>query len=167
LVQHQSQVVFVQELVALALVLQPGDPGYSSTVQHGLIIPLRAFVGSVNERHWGCSGSLVSGADGTAYGTGIQNTLDIVNGCTDTATAAYFCQNLVLDGFSDWFLPSRDEVKKIYLNRVSLNLSNISRLNSSSEIDAAKMWAITFDDGMETYSFKAGPSLDFRPCRYF
>ncbi|GAG27669.1 unnamed protein product, partial [marine sediment metagenome] len=31
---------------------------------------------------WGCYGTLISGADGTAVGTGEQNTIDIETGCT-------------------------------------------------------------------------------------
>ena len=37
---------------------------------------------------WGCHGTEIDGADGTAIGTGYQNTLDIVAGCSDTPIAA-------------------------------------------------------------------------------
>ena len=66
---------------------------------------------------WGCSGTSITGADGTAIGTGKQNTTAIVNGCeTPDITPAERAYDLVLGGQSDWFLPSKDELNQMYIN---------------------------------------------------
>jgi hypothetical protein len=65
---------------------------------------------------WGCQGTAIAGADGTAIGTGAQNTIEIEDGCTTVGTAAHFCANLTLNTYSDWFLPSQDELGAMYIN---------------------------------------------------
>ncbi len=63
---------------------------------------------------WGCIDDTIDGADGTIIGTGKQNTVDIANDCSDISFAAKTCQDLSLNGFSDWFLPSKDELLEMY-----------------------------------------------------
>ena len=58
-------------------------------------------------------------AQGTALGTGQANTAAIVAQTIENqhcvAGAAYICDNLVEGGYSDWYLPSKDELDKLYL----------------------------------------------------
>ena len=80
---------------------------------------------------WGCYGNSFTGADGLEIGTGKQNTIDIVAFCDTVVTAADICANLILEGYSDWFLPSRDELKLMHQtigNEDSLGLGNIGNL---------------------------------------
>jgi hypothetical protein len=101
----------------VAYILQPGDNGYVAGQLHGLIVaPSDQGTGS----QWGCYGTVIFGADGTAIGTGNQNTIDIMNGCSTAGIAARLCGDLVLNGYSDWYLPSWDELTKLYLNRLAI-----------------------------------------------
>jgi hypothetical protein len=64
---------------------------------------------------WGCYVTDVSAAAGTTLGTGQANTAAIVAaGCA--GYAANICSDLVLNGYSDWFLPSRDELRFMATN---------------------------------------------------
>ncbi len=65
---------------------------------------------------WGCFRTPITGARGTAVGTGKQNTQDMLTACQDADTAARLCVNFALNGVSGWFLPSRDELALMYRN---------------------------------------------------
>jgi uncharacterized repeat protein (TIGR02543 family) len=105
---------------------------------------------------WGCYETLISGADGTAVGTGEQNTIDIEAGCTTAGTAADICANLSLGGYSDWFLPSKDELNLMYTN---LKLAGVGGFAddycwSSSECTASLAWLQGFDGGSQYGGYK-------------
>ena len=66
---------------------------------------------------WGCRPLSIPGTL-TAIGTGAANTaLIVANGCSDVGFAARICSDLVLNGYNDWFLPSKDELNQLYLQR--------------------------------------------------
>jgi hypothetical protein len=99
----------------VAYILQPADLGYNPNVPHGLIAaPSDQSTGAL----WGCNGTTISGAWQESIGTGNQNTIDIMNGCSEAGIAARVCGDLILNGFSDWYLPSREELNKLYLNQI-------------------------------------------------
>jgi hypothetical protein len=67
---------------------------------------------------WGCFENNVTGAVGTAIGTGAQNTDAIVSfdGCDDGSPAALAATGYSLNGYDDWFLPSKDELNLMWKN---------------------------------------------------
>ena len=128
----------------IAYILQPGDPGYDPSLQQGLVATVADISGGAT---WGCSGTLIAGADGTAIGTGNQNTIDIMAGCATVGIAARLCGNLVEGGYSDWYLPSKDELDKLYLNRVAIGGFVTNPYWSSTEFDTNDAWLQGFAIG--------------------
>jgi hypothetical protein len=98
--------------------LQPGDPGYVSLNNNGLIVYPR-LLGTAT---WGCVNSYLE-VTNTALGTGSDNTDAIVAGCTQVGIAAKICSDLTVGGYSDWYLPSKDELNKVYLQRTATQLA--------------------------------------------
>ena len=92
-----------------------GVIAYIDSSGHGLI----AAPSDIGTAAWGCYGTAISGADGVAIGTGNQNTIDIMNGCSTAGIAARLCGDLVLGGYSDWFLPSFDEFYSLSFERTN------------------------------------------------
>lgn len=92
-------------------ILQPIDEGYIAGETHGLIAAPSDQTDSVE---WGCTGISITGADETKIGSGKQNTIDILASCFTLGIAARVCDTLILNGYSDWYLPSIEEFKKLY-----------------------------------------------------
>jgi len=106
---------------------------------------------------WGCEGTEILGADGTAVGTGEQNTIDIEAGCVTAGTAADICANLSLGGYDDWFLPSKDELNLMYTNLLAEGVGGFVFLAlywSSSEYDADLAWAQFFYNSYQSDELK-------------
>ncbi|MDP2856017.1 MAG: DUF1566 domain-containing protein [bacterium] len=148
----------------VAYILQPGDPGYASDAQHGLIAaPSDQSTAAI----WGCAGTLISGADGQAIGTGNQNTIDIMAGCSAAGIDARLCADLTLNGYSDWYLPSKDELNKLYLNKAAVGGFTSNDYWSSSENSANTAWRQHFDNGAQSNDTKKDITNYVRAVRAF
>jgi uncharacterized protein (TIGR02145 family) len=148
----------------IAYIYQSGDPGYVPGETHGLIA---AASDQSTGAEWGCYPTLLSGADGTALGTGNQNTIDIMAGCATPGIAARLCGDLELNGYSDWYLPSRDELDKLYINQVAIGGFANGLGWSSSENDNVTAWAPYFAGGFQGIAFKSDNRLPVRAVRSF
>lgn len=102
---------------------------------------------------WGCFATGISGADGQAIGTGYQNTLDIASGCSETPIAASEALAYESEDYSDWYLPSLDELNEMY-NTIGTGGSegNIGGFSSnwywsSSESNNYGAYDVNFGDG--------------------
>tara|TARA_B100001059_G_C17670361_1_gene494192 strand:- start:77 stop:835 length:759 start_codon:yes stop_codon:yes gene_type:complete len=82
------------------------------TGKHGLVVG-KEDLGAYN---WGCLNVTIPGADIIDIGGGLQNTLDILAGCSDRPIAASIAFEYEYEDFADWYLPSRSELQEIYLS---------------------------------------------------
>jgi hypothetical protein len=140
----------------VAYILVSGDPGYVPGENHGLIA---ALIDQGSNLKWSNGTALVTGAIATMIGTGNQNTTSIVASQGVGSYAAQSCADLGTGGYSDWYLPSKDELIKLQINQVSIgNFTSNGTYWSSSEIDIDKAWAKKFDTGIDQSNNKLGLS---------
>ena len=137
----------------LAYILQPADPGYDPNVKHGLIA---APADQRSGMEWGCAGTATGGTS-TTLGTGQANTTAIVNGCLESSNAAYFCNALVSGDYSDWYLPSRDELHKLYQSKDIIGGFASDRYWSSSEGSEHSAWSHDFGNDSVALNYKYHP----------
>lgn len=89
------------------------------TGSHGLIVaPFDQSTGM--QWYNGSNTTIGTGPAGYGIGQGNANTNAIVTSQGAGNYAAKLCYDLVLNGYSDWYLPSKDELNKLYENRSML-----------------------------------------------
>jgi len=138
----------------VAYILQSGDPGYVAGETRGLIA---AAADQSTGMIWSNVQTTLVGATSTALGAGQANTAAIAGQAGCNSGAAYFCYNLVEGGYSDWYLPSKDELDKLYLNRDAIGgFASATSYWSSSENYADFAWYSYFGDGFQDYDGKDG-----------
>jgi len=122
---------------------------------------------------WGCTGTL-TGATGTAIGTGAANTAAIVSsGCATSGSVIELVSNLNLNGYDDWFLPSEDELTEIYTNISIVNATTIANGGqvtsqfhwSSTEINTTAATLVNLTTGVIGGSGKDGNIYFAKPVR--
>jgi len=100
-------------------ILQPGDLGFDSAICHGLIC-------TSTDKIIKSSFSIASmnfGGNGKEIGYGSENTNNIFNFAGNNAPGAAYCYKLNHQGYSDWFLPSINELHAL----IEANMSYIQR----------------------------------------
>jgi hypothetical protein len=114
---------------------------------------------------WGCwevSNTLfigtTVGTTGTAVGTGAANTAAIITACGigggplqnggTTINAAAAAKAYTLNGFTDWYLPSKDELSLLYNNKSVVGNFTYYYF-SSSEVGANAEWVQEFSNGIQ------------------
>ncbi len=131
----------------IGYILQPGDSGYDPLYQKGYVVT-SADVGS---SIWGTSG--ISITTSVALGTGAANTAAILAGVTARPIAASIAAAVTDGGYSDWYLPSFNEIYKIISTGV-LSDSGPSPYWSSSQNSATLAYAINVPSGSSNVSSK-------------
>ena len=97
----------------------PLDSLWGKLYQGGLIFYLdttdgTGLVSALSDQsagvQWYNGGNLTTNATGAAIGTGQANTDSIISNQGAGNYAAYICDTLTLNAFTDWFFPSKDEL---------------------------------------------------------
>jgi hypothetical protein len=143
----------------IAYFLVDGDPGYDATTPHGLIAASSDQRTSAGIQWY--NGSYIStGATGTNVGTGLSNTNTIITsqGPTSTDYPAGLARAYTGGGFTDWYLPSINELAKLYLNRVLIGgfaIYDNANYWSSTEESVFYSMFFNFYDGIPSYNIKS------------
>ena len=154
----------------VAYILQSGDPGYVAGETHGLIAAAADQTTAGGEGagiRWSNTvmgeAATTTGATATALGTGSANTATIilVQGPVATSYAAGLARAYTSGGYVDWYLPSKDELNKLYLSRDAIGgFSSGNFYWSSSEASKDAAWDQSLVYGYQTqYYFKYLPRL--------
>ena len=149
----------------VAYILQAVDPGYDATIQKGLIA---ATSDQSTGIRWYNGSFTTTGATGTAIGTGLSNTNAIIasHGETATSYAAGLARAYTGGGYTDWYLPSKEELNKLRMNRDGIGGFADDFYWSSSEygVDGVLAWYQNFhigadqgaiDKGIRTFNVRA------------
>jgi hypothetical protein len=138
----------------IAYILQNGDPGFDANIQHGLI----AATFDQGSSEW--NDYTITGATGTAIGTGLSNTNAIIasQGTPSIRYAAGLARAYREGGYEDWYLPSQDELSKLYLNRVAIGGFAKVYYWSSTEYGDYDAWTQSFDGGTQSLNDKVNTS---------
>lgn len=149
----------------VAYIFESGDAGYVAGETHGLI----ATTADQGTAIWGCFTVNVSGAEGSAIGTGAQNTIDILAGCATLGIGARVCDDYTSGAYTDWYLPSINELAKLYLNRTAIGGFSTNGYLSSTEytgLESTQINIIQFVNGAPGLTNK-GTAKYIRPIRTF
>ena len=107
-----------------------------------------------SDAEWGCDGVNLAGASRTAVGAGVPNTADIVWGCDGAVTtAADIADAYTLNGYYDWFLPSKDELELLYQQKNYVG-GFVGVYWSSSEHSSDAAWFRNFTDNWRNVAGK-------------
>jgi len=106
-----------------------GQINQSANIFNLVVAPLSS--GETIGPKWKNVNTATAGADSDIDGP--QNTTDIVaDGNSTVYPAGHFCNDLVIGGYTDWYLPAKNELEVCYYNLKPTTASN----NTSSGINA-------------------------------
>ena len=143
-----------------------GQIGVNSVATHYLIVgPLSSAYNA--SKQWKNAATTIAGANSVIDGP--QNTADMVSdGSATVYPAAHFCNNLTIGGFSDWYLPAKNEMQVCNYNlKPSTNDSIVNAGINPNSVPARTSAYSPGDPGQTSAAiFQTGGSEAYVPLPY-
>jgi len=154
----------------VAYILVDGDPGYiDDGEQRGLIAATANQSSGIQWTTDAYQDTAVPapGATGEVLGTGLSNTNAIIaQAGAGNTYAAGLARAYDGGGYDDWFLPSKDELSKLYSSKVAVGGFQSEWYSSSTEDTSGLAYVVHFYNGNVGNYNKSG-NLYVRCVRYF
>ena len=126
------------------------ESGFTMRGKTGTFYYMEAVSSGNSTYAWGDRDTNVGGT-GTSFGDGWNNT-QLIRSASSVYSAADACAS-TKNGFSDWFLPSKDELNLIYQNKQYVNNITNNVYWSSSQVNTTTAWYQGFSgSGGQNYS---------------
>jgi len=148
----------------IAYILQPGDPGYDVGKVQGLIA---ATSDQTSVPYWHYQNADLIGTTSTNLGTGLANTNAIITAYGAETNAASLARAYNGGGYNDWYLPSKDEMNKLWINKDYIGGFLSYWMWTSSEQSLAHAWVQLGTTGTQTNQVKYYTTARSRPIRSF
>ncbi|NQU87355.1 MAG: DUF1566 domain-containing protein [Mariniphaga sp.] len=147
---YGNEVSFLTPPLALGQSYRGGVIYYiDNSGEHGLIAA--ASDQSINAQWFNGKSYIRTGATGAEVGEGNANTIMIINKQGEGIYAAAYCYNLELNGYDDWFLPSKDELNLIFQQKELIGGFSNDFYWSSTEYGEGSAWEQVFNSGTQYY----------------
>jgi hypothetical protein len=144
-----------------------GQIGVSSVATHYIIVGPVASAESSSIK-WKNVNTATAGADSDINGP--QNTADMVaDGSSTVYPAAHFCNDLVIGGYSDWYMPAKNELEICYFNLKPTTTSNTTSSGINPNAVPARASNYTSGTPAQTTAtdFKDTGTEDFANVQYW
>lgn len=148
-----------------------GQIGVSGVATHYLVVGPKASAQAGTTLLYKNANTATTGADSSIDGP--QNTADMVaDGNATVYPAAHFCNDLVIGGFSDWYLPAKNELEVCYYNLKPTTFSNNTGGTNGVNPNAVPARASNYTAGTPAQTSAADfrettGTEDFAPSAYF
>jgi hypothetical protein len=144
-----------------------GQIGVSGVATHNIVVgPLSSAQNA--SVLWKNANTAAAGADNVIDGP--QNTADMVaDGNSTVYPAAHFCNDLTIGGFSDWYMPAKNELEVCYFNLKPTTANN--NLSSGTNTNAVPSRGSNYTSGTPAQTaaaaFQTGNSEAFAAAAYW